>query len=118
VSAASRYKGKMPRAKIVEKLKAGRPQQRIDTDPDTGEKLRNPVSLPAIPQYKADLRMTAALDVALDGHLSRATQKRLHRAGFSLQQLGLPTYGEWKRGRGRIQRPAHAPGARGQSRPT
>jgi hypothetical protein len=96
-NAAKRYKGKLSRAQIVEKLKQGRPQQRIDTDPDTGEKLANPVSLPSIPQYKADLKMTAALDIALDGHLSKATQRRLHRSGFSIEQLGLPSYGEWRR---------------------
>jgi hypothetical protein len=96
-NAARRYKGKLSRAEIVAKLKAGRPQQRIDTDPDTGEKLKNPVSLPAIPQYKADLKMTAALDIALDGHLSKSTQRRLHRSGFSIEQLGLPSYGQWRK---------------------
>jgi hypothetical protein len=96
-SAARRYKGKLSRPQIVEKLKSGRPQQQIETDPDTGEKLKTPVVLPGIPQYKADLKMTAALDIALDGHLSKATQRRLHRSGFSVEQLGLPSYGEWRR---------------------
>jgi hypothetical protein len=55
------------------------------------------VSLPAIKAYPADLRMSAALDVALFGHLTRATQRRLHKAGFSVNELGLPTYGEYRR---------------------
>ena len=55
------------------------------------------VTLPKIPQYAADLRMSAALDIALAGHLSKTTQQRLQRAGFSVRDLGLTTYGEWRR---------------------
>jgi len=95
---AKRYRGKMSRAEIVEKLKAGRPQQTIRVDPETGEPLPNPATLPAIPQFDADLRMTAALDMALDGHLSRATQRKLHRAGFSVKRLNLTSYGDWRQG--------------------
>jgi hypothetical protein len=41
--------------------------------------------------------MSAALDIALFGHLTPATEKRLRRAGFSPKRLGLPTYGRYKR---------------------
>jgi hypothetical protein len=94
---AAKYKGKLGREQIVAKLSQGRPQQSIHTDPDTGEKLPNPISLPAIPAFSPDLRMTAALDVAIDGHLSRETQQRLAKAGYRDKDLDLPTYGQWKR---------------------
>lgn len=83
------------RRDIVDQLQKGRPQQRVTVDPDTGEKLRNPISLPRVPAYPADIRMTAALDVALDGHLSRKTQTKLQHAGFKVSDLNLPTYGQW-----------------------
>lgn len=99
-----RYKG-MSRAQIVQKLTAGRPQQTIKVDPDTGKKLDQPIVLPAIPAYKPTLAMTAALDLALDGHLSRATQEKLHRRKFSIKDLGLgPTYGQWKKRGGKQPR--------------
>jgi hypothetical protein len=105
-SAAQRYKGKIPRAQIVQKLSQGRPAQQVLVDRH-GNPLSegltpqqkqaagaHKVSLPAIKQYPADLRMSAALDIALFGHLTPATQKRLHRAGFNLKRLGLRTYGQ------------------------
>jgi hypothetical protein len=108
-SAAERYKGKLSRAQIVEKLSAGRSAQQVLVDRN-GNPLSeglspqekksvgaHRVSLPAIKAYPADLRMSAALDVALFGHLTRATQRRLHKAGFSVNELGLPTYGEYRR---------------------
>lgn len=102
-SFASRYAGKLTRPQIVEKLKKGRPQQTVYADAKTGLPVAQGTpgavkqTLPKIPQFQADLRMTAALDVALDGHLSRATQKRLNNAGFKVKDLGLPTYAEWKK---------------------
>jgi hypothetical protein len=40
---------------------------------------------------------TIAADVYYDGHVSRENQVKLNRAGYSVKDLGLPTYGEWKR---------------------
>lgn len=129
-STAQRYKGKLSREQIVQKLAAGRPPQRILVDkagnplPDglTGAQKvaagAHTVALPAIKQYAPDLRMTAALDVALDGHLSPATQRKLHRAGFSVKQLNLPTFADWQRQQRAASRPGLAPGVSGQLRPT
>jgi hypothetical protein len=98
----------MSRAQIVDKLSQGRPAQKVLVDRHgrplpqgltpaekkaAGATLQ---SLPAIKQYPADLRMSAALDIALFGHLTPATQKRLHRAGFNLKRLGLRTYGQYR----------------------
>lgn len=105
-SAAAKYKGKLSRHQIVQTLTTGRPAQTIVVDRRNHKQLtpteaKNnpnalPVHLPSIPQYDPDIRMTAALDVALDGHLSRATQKKLAQAGFRIKDLNLPTYGQWK----------------------
>lgn len=110
VQQAQRYKpliaqGKIDRQGIVRKLATGRPQQKVWVDAKG-----NPVAkgtpgateqtLPGMPARPADIRMTAALDVALDGHLSRNTQKELQRKGFILSELGLPTYGEWLKAQG------------------
>jgi hypothetical protein len=106
----------LSRAQIVDKLSAGRPAQTVlvATKNSGAIKAGDPVgegltpqekkavgavrqSLPAIKPYAADLRMSAALDVALFGHLTPATERRLRRAGFSPRRLGLPTYGQYKR---------------------
>lgn len=128
-SYARRYKD-MPRSQIVQKLSKGRPQQQVLVDRNghpLGEGLTpqekkaagaRKVTLEKIPAFEPNLKMTAALDIALDGHLSRATQKKIHAAGLSLRQMGLPTYGQWKRSRGRVSRPPLARGPSGQQRPT
>lgn len=105
-NAAKRYKGRLSRRQIVQTLTTGRSAQTLTVDRRTNKQLspaeaKNnpnamPVHLPSIPQYGADIKMTAALDVALDGHLSRATQKKLAQAGFRIKDLNLPTYGQWK----------------------
>lgn len=98
----------LSRAQIVAKLSAGRPAQTLLVDRH-GNPLPEGLSpqekkargatrqaLPAIRAYPADLRMSAALDIALFGHLTPATQRRLHRAGFNLKRLGLRTYGQYR----------------------
>ncbi len=55
----------------------------------------SPVTTPDIPA--AGALATIAADVYYDGHLSRANQKVLADLGYSLRQLGLPTYAQWKR---------------------
>jgi hypothetical protein len=100
-SYAQKYKGKLSRAQIVQKLTQGRPQTSGYADaqgnpvPKTTPGAR-PYTLTKIPQFAPDLKMTAALDVALDGHLSRATLAKLARAGFVIKDLNLPTYGQYK----------------------
>jgi hypothetical protein len=120
----------MSRAEIVQKLTKGRPQQTVLVDKagnplgegltpqEKKQKGARKVTLEKIPAFEPNLKMTAALDVALDGHLSKVTQKKMHAAGLSLKQLGLPTYGQWKRQRGRVSRPPLARGPSGQQRPT
>lgn len=108
VSAASPYKGKLSRHAIVVKLAKGRDKQTVLVDrngnplpeglsgPEKVKAGAHKVTLGAKKAYKPDLRMSAALDVALAGHLSQTTQKRLHAAGFSVHDLGLPTYGSFR----------------------
>ena len=54
-----------------------------------------PVTTPDIPGVGS--WATIAADVYYDGHLSRANQRKLQAAHYSVKELGLPTYGEWKR---------------------
>lgn len=74
-------------------------------DPATGDKQLNKDGTPRmtagrpareIPKAGA-LYATVAADIYYDGHLSRANEKRLRSAGFSLKRLGLPTYEQWRR---------------------
>lgn len=44
---------------------------------------------------KSKLLLTAALDQAYDGHLSRRTQRLLHARGIKLEPLGLTTFQQW-----------------------
>lgn len=108
-SYAQKYKGHLSRHEIVQKLTQGRPQSSGYADPKTGAPVAKgtpgavPYTLAKIPQFAPDLKMTAALDVALDGHLSRATQRALSKAGFVIGDLDLPTFGHYKRAGGSMQ---------------
>ncbi|HEY4096154.1 MAG TPA: hypothetical protein VGM33_11605 [Baekduia sp.] len=103
-SIATKYKGKASREQIVERLQLGRPQETLyvnengDKVPEANKKDKGvqKVTRPSIPAFPADIRMAAALDVALDGHLSRKTQKELQRQHFKVKDLNLPTYGQWR----------------------
>jgi hypothetical protein len=88
----------------------GTPIYRTETDPITKKTKQVPVlnpdgtvktsgDLPAIPGVGS--WATIAADVYYDGHLSRKNQKALADAGFSIKELGLPTYAQWKRQRAR-----------------
>ncbi len=119
------YKGKLDRSAIVSKLAKGRdaksgyayPNGEPAPDKDTPQKgtAKKPVpyKLGRVAPVAADLRMTAALDVELDGHLSRTTQKALQRAGFKVGDLNLQTYGQWKRRQARAQSGYNRPSDRG-----
>jgi hypothetical protein len=118
-----------PRHEAANVLKRGVPasEAEIIYDPQTGKpkvgkdgkRLKEP-GIPAVPAIKDELMLTAALDIAYDGHLSRATQKKLHANGIKIGPLGAKTYGQWKKGRTprTVRRPAHARGPSGQQRPT
>jgi hypothetical protein len=119
--AAARSGYATPNGTVIVKQGTGQFAKWIN--PQTGKEVKNavavPYHLPARSATKADIKLTAALDVAIDGHLSRATQKALQRAGFKVHDLNLPTYGQWKkRQRARtVPDRLQAPGANGQSRP-
>ena len=83
---AARYKtAGMNRAQAAEAFLSGVPANK-----ESGR--------PAINAAKDPLYVTAALDIAYDGHLSRQTQKRLQQRGISVGKLGAgPSYGQWKR---------------------
>ena len=108
---------------IVGKLKKGRTQQTslVDKngDPRRGCGRRaaggaQKVTLPAMPtSAKADLRMSAALDIALDGHLSRDDAAAAAQAGLLDPATSgcRPTgSGSASSGRGRAERPSRRRG--------
>lgn len=56
-------------------------------------------TVPGLPKVNSQLLLSAALDMAYDGHLSRRNQQLLHARGIQLAPLGLVTYGQWQRQR-------------------
>jgi hypothetical protein len=60
-----------------------------------------------LPSFSSDpIYLTAALDMAYDGHLSRETVRKLHSRGIVVNKLGFTTPGEVAREeRRRIGRP-------------
>jgi hypothetical protein len=67
------------------------------TDPQTGTVKRRrvlkdgvPVNTAAIPKFE-QLLASVALDIAYDGHISRANVKKLHARGIRINDLGYPT---------------------------
>jgi hypothetical protein len=104
----------------------GSKEQRIALhDPATGKPLYDKDGkprvkvIPGVPKIGHQLLLSVALDVAYDGHVSRANHRALLHRGLSVRDLGLPTYGQWRRRSRRASAPSPlAPGANGQSRPT
>jgi hypothetical protein len=43
------------------------------------------------------LYTSVALDVLIDGHVSRYNAQRLHSRGLTVKDLGLPSYTQWKK---------------------
>jgi hypothetical protein len=118
-----------PRHEAANVLKRGLPasEDEVIYDPQTGKpkvgkdgkRLKAP-GTPGVPAIKDELMLTAALDIAYDGHLSRATQRKLHANGIKIGPLGAKTYGQWKKTRPRrtVSRPPLSRGPSGQQRPT
>jgi hypothetical protein len=79
------------RPKIANLLIAGRSEQTIE-DPEAKGPDGKPVKLkvPGVPKTK-QLVASVALDLALDGHVSKHNVERLHKRGLSLRDLGFPT---------------------------
>lgn len=71
------------RAELVKHLAEGRPSQTVKV----GE---TSVKHPGYPAFKANVLMSAALDWALGGYLSKGTEQRLQEAGYAPQKLGIP----------------------------
>lgn len=72
------------RAERVAALTEGRPEQSFKNA--KGETVKEA----AIPAFKPDVLMSAALDWAEYGHLSRGTEKRLSSEGYNVPKLGIP----------------------------
>jgi hypothetical protein len=84
----------LTRAQLVAELSTGSPGQSIGVNAagkpvKEGEKALQHIKVPAVPAYKPEVLMSAALDEALMGHLSKNTEDRLTRAGYSIKQMGL-----------------------------
>jgi hypothetical protein len=80
------------KAETLHDTKTGKPKLS-----PTGVELSTP-DIPGVGEWA-----TVAADVYYDGHLSRANQKLLADNGYSIKQLGLPTYAQWKRQGGRTK---------------
>lgn len=72
------------RAERVAALTEGRPAQ------SAKNKQGATVKTPAIPAFKPDVLMSAALDWAEHGHLTANTEHRLTEAGYDVSKLGIP----------------------------
>jgi hypothetical protein len=91
---------------------SGQPVFRQVKDPNTGKVTQQRVLKDGVQETTGDLPSvpalgqwaTVAADVYYDGHLSRANQVKLQRAGYSIKDLGLPTYAQWKKQGGRRPR--------------
>lgn len=104
-------------------IKNGREVQERVLNPDGTQKTTGGV--PGVKPVKSQLLLSAALDIAYDGHLSRRNQKLLHDRGIKIGPLGVRTYGEYLRALSKATRKSPrgrttplAPGYRGQQRPT
>lgn len=91
------------RKDVAPLLKSGHKSQPVyTTDPTTGKRVQKltksgtPVATPEIPQVD-ELLAGAAMDQYYDGHISRATQKALADAGYSIKKLGLTTLAEYRK---------------------
>lgn len=76
--------GGSTRAERVAALTEGQPSQ--SSKNAKGETVKTP----AIPAFKPDVLMSAALDWAEYGHLSKGTEHRLAQDGYNVQKLGIP----------------------------
>lgn len=77
------------RAEIAQVLLNGRPQATLRVD-EKGNKLDAPVTIPGVSK-RPELVASIALDLELDGHVSRRNVRELHKRGLSLKKLGLPS---------------------------
>lgn len=70
-------------------------QQRV-LNPDGTQQTRKRAG---VPQIGSQLLLSAALDQAFDGHLSRQNARRLHQRGLQVRRLPVTSYTEWARRR-------------------
>jgi hypothetical protein len=92
----------------------GRPERQVPVyDTTTGKKklhedgtpvMKTVPAVPPLPQVKSQLLLSAALDIAYDGHLSRRNQRLLHERGVKIGPLGVTTYGQYQRQQQRRRR--------------
>lgn len=94
--------GQAPRAELVKLLSEGQPQS-SHPRPVTinGKTVTEHIPVPKIPAYTADVLMSAGIDLAEKGGLSKDTWSRLERAGYNVSNLGFkryqePSYGQSK----------------------
>jgi hypothetical protein len=74
----------------------GKPTGRTKRQPKlNGDGTPVTVDDPGVNAAKSQLLLTAALDMAYDGHLSRRTQDLLHKNRIQIAPLGLVTFNDW-----------------------
>jgi hypothetical protein len=73
----------LTRAQLVQKLSEGHPQESFKEGTES-------FKTAAIPAYKPDARMAAALDWHEYGHMTRNTEARLQREGVDPARVGVP----------------------------
>jgi hypothetical protein len=84
----------LTRGQLVAELSNGSPAQSVGVNAagkpvKEGEKASQHIKVAAVPAYKPDVLMSAALDEVLMGGISKGTVNRLHNAGYSVKALGL-----------------------------
>jgi hypothetical protein len=84
----------LSRGQILAELTQGAPSQSIAVNGagkpvGAGEKAVNHLKTSAIPAYKPNVLMSAALDEALFGFTRSETKQRLERAGYNFEAMGL-----------------------------
>jgi hypothetical protein len=90
----------LERQHLVELLSEGQPSESVGTGKldAAGKEIKQKTS--AVPAYKPDVLMSAALDAVEYGYLQKGTQHRLEQAGYNVGKIGIPTYGQWAKSGG------------------
>jgi hypothetical protein len=87
--------GKQPVYEVVPDGKGGKKRQKKLVRDSGGNLVEATTDDPGFTAAKSQLLAQAALDMAYDGHLSRATEKLLHARKVKIKPLGLVTFNEW-----------------------
>lgn len=78
---------------VTQKTKDGSVTRKVPVGPD-GQPIKD---APAVIDKHKALYTSVALDVLIDGHVSRPNARRLHDLGITVEDLGFPSYTDYQR---------------------